>query len=209
MDGSNVTRVSRAIASLLRHPQYIPSWISQNFVRETSPLDLELPWFSYTAIDYLQDYIKPDMTVCEFGSGGSSLFFSNRAASVLSVEDSKEWGELLEKKMADKSISNVTVVHAAFNPHKPDEFENSEYMNSINDQEFDVIVVDGTEADVPLRPACFRYAEKHIKTGGIIIVDDSWRYPELRTNNNAKSHRIFQSIGPCRKGVTSTDVYYY
>ena len=49
----------------------------------------------------------------------------------------------------------------------------------------------------------------HIKPGGIIVVDDSWRYPKLRQENRAQKHRIFQSVGPCRPGVTSTDIFFY
>jgi hypothetical protein len=43
----------------------------------------------------------------------------------------------------------------------------------------------------------------------MIVVDDSWRYPELRAKNRAKRFSVFQSVGPCRPGVTSTDVFFY
>ena len=56
---------------------------------------------------------------------------------------------------------------------------------------------------------CFERAENQIKPGGIIVIDDSWRYPGLRKKNRAKEFREFRSVGPCRPGVTSTDVYFY
>ena len=70
-------------------------------------------------------------------------------------------------------------------------------------------MVDGTEEETVVRPRCFALAETRIKTGGIIIVDDSWRYPELRAHNHASSWREFRSTGPCRPGVTSTDIFFY
>ena len=52
-------------------------------------------------------------------------------------------------------------------------------------------------------------AQTRIKKNGIIVVDDSWRYPEIRQRNAARRFQIFQSVGPARPGVTSTDVYFY
>ena len=60
-----------------------------------------------------------------------------------------------------------------------------------------------------MRPVCFQLAETVIKPGGIIIVDDAWRYADIIKNHLAKERRDFQSIGPCRPGVTSTDIYFY
>ena len=61
------------------------------------------------------------------------------------------------------------------------------------------------------RADCFKRAESNITPGGIIVVDDSW-FPDcaaLRNSNRAKRVRMFESTGPCRIGVTSTDVYFY
>jgi hypothetical protein len=74
---------------------------------------------------------------------------------------------------------------------------------------FNVIVVDGTEWTPNVRPICFRSAEEQVAPGGIIVVDDSWRYRQLRQRNRAKRFQIFESVGPARFGVTSTDVYFY
>jgi hypothetical protein len=52
-------------------------------------------------------------------------------------------------------------------------------------------------------------AEKSIKKGGIIILDDSWRYDQVRSRNSAKKHVVLKSTGPCRYGVTSTDIFFY
>lgn len=52
-------------------------------------------------------------------------------------------------------------------------------------------------------------AQKWINQGGIIIVDDSWRYPEIVKHSKAQSILSFESVGPSRMGVTSTDIHLY
>jgi hypothetical protein len=48
-----------------------------------------------------------------------------------------------------------------------------------------------------------------VKPGGIIAVDDSWRYVQLRHSSNAKRVEVFESVGPARLGITSTDIFFY
>lgn len=38
---------------------------------------------------------------------------------------------------------------------------------------------------------------------------DSWRYRELRAQHRAHRLEVFESVGPARFGVTSTDVYFF
>jgi SAM-dependent methyltransferase len=209
MHGTVPQKVGRLAADLMLHPKYIPRCLAHNILNGKSPLDLELPWFSYAAIDFLQDYLKPHMTVCEYGSGGSTLFFARRVKSVFSIEDNPHWFELVSRRLQQKCIRNVTLQLCPFDFKNPVDFEHSAYLNAIPDEFFDVIVVDGSEEWTPVRPICFAKAEGKIKPSGILVVDDSWRYPGLREKNRARTFKIFQSVGPCRPGVTSTDVFFY
>ena len=209
MHGTIPQKVGRVIGNLLLHPQYIPRCVNHNFLNGKTPLDLEVPWFSYAAIDFLEKFLRPSMNVCEYGSGGSTLFFSRRTKSVYSIEDNQKWYDLVSKRLQQKGVSNVTLTLHPFDFKNPAGFENSEYLNAIPDEKFDVIVVDGSEEWTQVRPACFQKAERRIKDGGIIVVDDSWRYPKIRNNHHAREFKIFQSVGPCRPGVTSTDVFFY
>lgn len=194
---------------MLLHPQYISRCLTHNVFNDKTPLDLEIPWFSYSAIDFLEGYLQRDMKVCEYGSGGSTLFFASRTKSVFSIEDNATWYNLVSARLKEKGIQNARLKLAPFDFKNPAGFEASEYLNSIPDEPFDVIVVDGSEEWTQVRPTCFKHVESRMKPGGIIIVDDSWRYPGLRKNNRAQRHQVFQSLGPCRPGVTSTDVFFY
>ena len=209
MKGTLPVKLGRLVSNFMFQPQFVPRYVRQNVLNGKSPLELELPWFSYAAIDFLCNFLKPDMTVCEYGSGGSTLFFSRRVRSVYAIEDNDRWYEFVKQKLLSESVENVTLKLHPFDFRNPTGFERSDYLHAIPDVRCDVIVVDGSEEWIPVRPTCFYHAEQFIKPGGIIVVDDSWRYPELRAKNAAKRMQIFQSVGPCRPGVTSTDVFFY
>lgn len=209
MKGNNLSKVCRLLAHLATHPNHIASYLSFGPLSSKSPLDLGLPWFSLSAIHFLDSFVSQSMNVFEYGSGGSTIYFAGRAASIISTEDNKEWLERVQIRLAANGAANVTLQHRPFDFHRAEHFEQSEYLCSIPDRAFDVIIVDGTEESIPVRPACFYHAESRIAEGGIIVVDDSWRYRELRSRNRAKSFREFRGIGPCRPGVTSTDVFFY
>lgn len=209
MHGTVPQKIGRVLGNLILHPQYISRCINHNLLNGRTPLDLELPWFSYAAIDFLESFLEPHMAVCEYGSGGSTVFFARRVKSVFSIEDNAEWFKLVSQRLKEKELSNVSMQLHPFDFKNPVGFEHSSYLHAIPDQRFDVIVVDGSEEWTRIRPICFAKAEARVKTGGIIIVDDSWRYPDIREKNQAREHKIFQSVGPCRPGVTSTDVFVY
>jgi SAM-dependent methyltransferase len=209
MQGTIPQKIGRVVANLCLHPQYIPRCAVHNVIRRKTPVDLEIPWFSYGAIDFLDDFLKPHMTVCEYGSGGSTLFFARRVNSVFSIEDNPQWFALVSERLRAKSIDNVTLELHPCDFKNPVGFEHSEYLHAIPEAGFDVIVVDGSEEWTRIRPICFEKAQTRVNKNGIIVVDDSWRYPEIRGRNAAKRYQIFQSVGPGRPGVTSTDVYFY
>jgi predicted O-methyltransferase YrrM len=149
------------------------------------------------------------MTVFEFGSGGSTLFFAQSCARVESVEDDPTWAARVRDRVQEFGLTNAEVVERPFDFGQPVGFEESAYLAQVRRSRHDVIVVDGADNDYTIRPRCFRVAEEQIKPGGMIVVDDSWRYQDLRRNHRAQSLKIFESVGPARFGVTSTDVYFY
>ena len=79
----------------------------------------------------------------------------------------------------------------------------------------DIIVIDGEDHFGPsvswsAREYCFEISQSLISSnGGIIVVDDSWRYPKISAMSIAKEIIICESTGPCRKGVTRTDLHLY
>jgi predicted O-methyltransferase YrrM len=209
MKGSIPVKIGRVVANLALNPQYLPRAIRDNLVNGATPLELGLPWFSYAAIDFLAKHLRPEMNVCEYGSGGSTIFFAKRTQSVFSIEDNEKWFELVSQRIEQLELRNVQMKLCPFDFKNPQNFENSSYLRALPDKKFDVVVIDGSEEWKQVRPTCFEHAEAFIAPGGLIVVDDSWRYPGLRVKNRAKRHQIFESVGPCRPGVTSTDIFFY
>jgi hypothetical protein len=209
MDLSNAQRVALLTKTLISKPGDIPRYFAHAAALGNTPLGLALPWFSYRAIDFLEHFLQPEMSVFEWGTGGSTLFFASRCQSVLSIEDDEQWLALVCDRIAKEQITNAEIRHLPFDFKNPQGFAESAYVNAIGDQQFDLIVVDGQDWTRNERPVCFQRAQSNIKPGGIILVDDSWRYQDLRHATTAKKVETFQGVGPCRVGVTSTDVYFY
>ena len=208
MQGNSLHKLVRLVTDLARHPKYIPRYFKES-IGKKSPIELGLPWIFYAAIFRLERFIQKNHSIAEFGGGGSTLFFAQRAESVLCIESHKGWAEKIEQSLSQVKLSNVTIKVLPYACDDLEAYKISKYLCAIEGQKFDVILVDGYEDAIQFRPTCFWRAEECVKPGGIIVLDDSWRYPSVRQNNKAKRWEVLCSIGPCRPGVTSTDIYYY
>src|SRR5262245_52249641 len=91
----------------------------------------ERPWMTFASIAFLDGALRPDMRVFEWGSGGSTLFFSKRAKEVIAVEDDAEWAENVRRVCAERGYKNVTLEYVPqdgdapltkFDPADPDAF---------------------------------------------------------------------------------------
>lgn len=115
-----------------------------------------LPWFTYSAIQFLLMKNFQEKTVLEWGSGQSTLFWAKRAKSVFSLEADQKWFEKI-KSSAPRNVSLHLV-----------KFDVSDVDPLIAGQSFDVIVCDGMD-----RYACAAKSISHIAPDGVIIVDNS------------------------------------
>ena len=209
MQLTNLERIRKLSGNLLQRPSNIPRYLSQNILHRRSPVDLELPWFSYGAIDFLEGFLRPEMRVFEFGSGGSTIFFAHRCARVESVEDDPAWALRVRERLTQLGLTNVALSECPFDFNCSAAFGESQYLDRVREGSYDVIVVDGADNDYSIRPKCFKVAENQVNAGGIIVVDDSWRYRQLRESHRARRLEVFETVGLARYGVTSTDIYFY
>ena len=153
----------------------------------------ELPWINFPALAYLEQQLRPEYKVFEFGGGGSTLFFCKNVAEVATVEDHPEWFDVLTRTVREKGYGNwkgflirpeeITDMQTARRPSDPAAFASGakglerlsfeKYARAIDpypDDYFDVIVVDGRA-----RPSCIQQALPHLKTGGLLVVDNTER----------------------------------
>jgi hypothetical protein len=209
---TNSQRLRKVLSHLALHPFDIPFYLKKSLTKK-SPLDLELPWWSLPSIRYVKQKLNFKAKVFEWGSGGSTLFLGKRFNSVTSIEHEPKWLEKVDAEIKKQSLTSVSLQLSSISLHNQHSFEECPYFHSL-DKEFDVIIVDGEDHFGPdstwsARVSCFKRAEEFISANGVIVVDDSWRYPEIRMVSKANRIDIQEGIGPCRKGVTSTDLHFY
>lgn len=209
MNLSNSQRVGKLLLNLVANPDLVFPYVSKSLFNKKFPIDYELPWWSFRAIEYA-DKIFPGKSVFEFGTGGSTIRYAPVCQSVTSVEDNEEWLKIVRDKVNSKGLSNVHLIFNHFDFTQPARFADSNYLKSYDgSQQYDVVIIDGQDQSFRERISCFGYVEPSMKPGSVIVVDDWWRYTELLISNRAKSVKIFESVGPCRLGVTSTAFFHY
>lgn len=197
--------------ALARSPRHAAAWVTHLPAWGRWPVDVELPWWSYGSIDWASRYLRPTHRVFEYGSGGSSLYLARRAASVLAVENDPAWHRLLTETATRRGLANLT---CELHPLADDSlvtFQASSFGQRVTAGTWDVIVIDchcGFNA-APfgvIRPAAMAVAMPQVAPGGIIVLDDSWMYPELLVPRAGWEIQDFVGVGPCRYGVTSTAI---
>ena len=210
---SNYRRTLKLFSHLTLNPNNILSYLRFS-LSSRNPLEIGLPWWSLPAIRAIKEHLSEKHTVFEWGSGGSSIFLATYCKAITSVEQDKVWHKDVLGRVTQDKINNLNLLFRGINLENARKFLESDYAKAL-DSIHDVIVIDGEDNFGPYsnwsaRECCFALAQKHINPkGGIIVVDDSWRYPAIRKSTNARELIIHEGIGPCRIGVTSTDFHYY
>jgi len=120
-----------------------------------------LPWVTYSFINFIENRLDKTMDIFEYGVGNSTLWYSKRVNSVISVEHDKKWFE----KMRQLVPNNVKIYYQSL------ENENAySKFPSFLKKKFDIIIIDGRE-----RVNCIKNSINFLKKGGIIVLDDSER----------------------------------
>ena len=63
-----------------------------------NPVADKTPWITFPAIEAIRKVLQPQFHVFEYGSGGSTLFWSSHVQKVISVEHEEEWYQRIKKK---------------------------------------------------------------------------------------------------------------
>lgn len=123
-----------------------------------------VPWLPLPVVALLAARMPPDLAVLEYGSGNSTLWWSRRAARVVSVEHDAAF----HARLGPQLPANVEYLLA---PASPDgAYENAPVRFG---RAFDLIVIDGVR-----RVECMQACLPLLKEDGVVIVDNVER-PEL------------------------------
>ena len=180
------------LLSRVQAEAYLKPWL-RSVAFSRGSLSDGLPLMPFPAIDFLNSIISDKFRIFEYGAGGSSVFFSSRAAEIVSVEHDPHWFHQTEKVMNVKQRRYGINWRGVLAPPKKIDQQNKlppsdpisyttsdktyyglsffeyaavidEYPNSY----FDVVLIDGRA-----RPSCFLHAMSKIKLGGYIILDNA------------------------------------
>lgn len=199
----------KLVKNLVANPDLFLLYLRTSIFSRKHPIEHGMPWWSFRAIERA-DELFYGKTVFEFGTGGSTLRYAKVAKSITCVEDDEKWGRLVEGKLMEMGLKNVQIIYQNYDFDNPVNFAESDYLRSFDGRPYyDVVVIDGQDKTFKERITCFKYIERAMKDGGVVIVDDWWRYTELLRSNRAKNVEVYESIGPCRIGVTSTAFFFY
>lgn len=211
MEGSSFYRVRIALGHMLMRPSDTRRWVADNVVFRKSAIEQALPWISWKAIDFLQTYLRPNLRVFEWGGGGSTLFFSRKGCHVTTVESNENWLHVINaNREKDQLTSGSTEIR--FIPAETEAPEKiKEYIESVRDgAPWDIVLLDGLERSYVSRLDCLKEIPGTVRSGGLVIVDDSYRamYREIPEILEGWKREVFRGLGSARLGVTQTDIYY-
>jgi hypothetical protein len=189
---SRATRGTHLLGQWLRYVRTDPRgqaladlrvWLATTFLGRDL-LTAGLPWITFPATRWLGSYLRSSMSVFEWGSGGSTVFFARRVARVVSIEYDPVWSEAVSARLRALGLANTEVRHIP--PERGDDgalYRSSaaefagmsfrRYVDSVrehSDRGFDVILVDGRA-----RLGCVVTAMTRLRPGGVLLLDNSER----------------------------------
>lgn len=120
-----------------------------------------IPLFTYPCVEYLQQFDLSRKRVFEWGSGASTLYWMQRAKSVTSIENNRQWFEAMSS-MKNEKVKLIL-----------DETDGFPFRIREETEEFDVIVIDSHG----YRYDCAVEAIEKLAAGGMIVLDNSDWHP--------------------------------
>ena len=156
-----------------------------------------IPWISYPAIEFLNQFNLKNIKVLEYGSGNSTIYFSKKVKYIVSIEHNKKYFKKNFEKV--KKLNNTKLLlknNKLDYCAQPIKFLNSE-----------IIIIDGI-----FRKECIKYIisnKKKIKNNIIIIIDNSNWLPksvELLSKELNYTRVDFMGFSPINNYCISTTI---
>src|SRR5258705_6754658 len=148
-------------------PRYVLNRVRWFFYERRN---MDKPWLTQRSIELLSELLLPSDVGIEWGSGRSTTWFARRLKHLTSIEDNKEWYDIVSKRLAEEKLTNVSYHHAP-PPGADDNARRSEYVtlcSSIADSSLGFALVDGSA-----REYCAEAVIPKIAPGGLLVVDNA------------------------------------
>jgi predicted O-methyltransferase YrrM len=131
------------------------------------------PWITQEAVRFCEANLKRDEIALEWGSGRSTVWFSERVGRLLSIESDSGWhGKVVEKIKRKHNVEcRLIPLEHLPNQHIQDGGPLPAYAavaGEFSDNSLDFVVVDGH-----YRLECIKEVLPKIKSGGLLLVDNT------------------------------------
>ena len=193
MLGQLAHRAFPGVAAVLRNAYTLAFDHGQRHGSVVNAAREPIPWYTYPAIEYLSQLDARELSVFEFGTGSSSLFWAARARQVFAVENDPAW-------------------HARIAAQRPPNLQlylreaKDGYVACLAEQHerFDLIVIDGR-----WRRACARLAPQHLREGGLLVLDNTDWHPRTAADLRAAGFLQvdFSGFGPLNAYAWTTSLF--
>jgi hypothetical protein len=186
-----------------------------------------IPWITFDAFDYLDANLSSDLRIFEWGSGGSTLYWLRRNASlIVSIEHDPQWFSRMSTMTDGSSNLDYRLVlpeilpagSASGDRSDPDAYVADDpgfsgytfqrYAAAIDSFPvgyFDLVMIDGRA-----RPACIKHGSVKVRTGGFLVLDNADRpYYLARTAAYLIGFECqeFPGLTPAMGALCQTNIY--
>ncbi len=157
-----------------------------------------IPWLTYPFMKFVENRLNDRLSVFEYGSGNSTLWFADRVKEVVSVENDQKWYEIVKLRLP----KNAKVIYRELEYH-------GKYAEEIanHNKKFDIIIIDGRD-----RNYCAELAVKHLNESGVVFFDNANLQIYVNGVNylheNGFKQIDFWGISPVTPHATCTSVFY-
>lgn len=156
-----------------------------------------MPWYTYPAIEFLLNLQTERLSLFEYGSGNSTIWWTRRVADMVSIEHDPQWhAHVMERTRNAANLEYILSDREAY------EARITSYAKA-----FDIVAIDGI-----CRPGCAENALTHIARfgGTIVILDNSDWYPALTafvTRQLRWSRVDMSGFGPINDYTWTTSIW--
>ena len=174
--------------------RYLPYWLFTTIPIRDNVKD-KIPWLPFGAIEWLDNYLKPEIKVFEWGSGGSTIFIARKILEFVSIEHNKKWHDKIKARLISGHCKYLLKENM------------NDYLQAIDnypDNYFDLVVIDGGA-----RVKCVLRAMEKVKPKGYLLLDDTeyGHYSEATRELKGWKETIFKGPKPYKLYFSQTSIF--
>jgi len=158
----------------------------------------KIPWMHPDEIKMIEKYLGPNKIMLEWGSGGSTLYFSRKVKQYFAIEHDQHWYNELKENVPE----NVTLIYRAPNQKVPiaesSYLTHKDYIDAAADfgVKFDFVLIDGRS-----RFACSQFILDHLHKNSVVFFHDFYKRGRDRYRKALEYYNLKESVTNTKQGL--------